>query len=178
MPDPFRELRDAQRKVEQIQNAPQREVAQQKSGMRSMANAPQSQARMQKSRLLNPFYRAKRQAAYYQGQARAVAPARQYKRHADRRTTTDFAVSALFYPTPLLAFFGGMVADWDTAFIRYHMINARLLWLVMILLFPLSPFIWMYSWYLGFRAYGGRKARIPVLTGFAEGRGWIDAQPR
>lgn len=203
MPDPLRDLRNSQRKVQDIQNMPRRELGQAKSKGRQLINTPGREARQAKNQALNPLYNANRQAKSIGGQVRGLGiapmPRREYKRQADRRTTTDFAVSALFYPVPLLAFFGGMVQDWDTSFTRHNMMNARMLWVInillvlalsivlvplsvilgsplpLILLFPLPLFLWLYTWYLGFRAYGGKLVRIPLLTNFAEARGWIES---
>lgn len=181
MPDPLRDLRDAQRKAQDLKNIPRRELGQAKSKGKQLKSMPGRELRQAKAQALDPFHDAKRQAKSIGGQVKGLgvnAPRRDYKRQADRRTPTDFAVSALFYPVPFLAFFGGMVQDWDTAFTRHHMINARMLWVVMLILFPLSPFIWFYGWYLGFSAYSGKRTRIPVLTNFAESKGWIEpAQP-
>lgn len=202
MPDPLRDLRNAQRKAQDVKNIPRRELGQAKSKGRQLTNMPGRELRQAKNQALNPLYNAQRQAKSVGGQVRGLGinpmPRREYKRQAERRTTTDFAVSALFYPIPLVAFFGGMVADWDTVFTRYHMIQARLLWLVemililglsmllvpvsiivgsglpLILLFPLPLLIWLYAWYLGFMAYGGKLIRIPLLTNFALSRGWIE----
>ncbi|MBI5929321.1 MAG: hypothetical protein HY862_08440 [Chloroflexi bacterium] len=179
MPDPLRDMRNSQRKAQDMQNAPGRELGQAKSKGRQLLNTPGREARQAKNQALNPLYNANRQAKSIGGQVRGLGvvpmPRRQYKRQAERRTTTDFAVSAMFFPVPLLAFFGGMVSDWDTSFTRHNMINARMLWVVMVILFPLSPFLWLYSWFLGFKAYSGKRTNIPVLTNFAQSKGWIES---
>jgi hypothetical protein len=51
-----------------------------------------------------------------------------------------------------------------------------MLWVVMSILFPLAPLLWMYSWFLGFQAFSGRRVRIPILTRWAEKRGKLDIE--
>lgn len=106
---------------------------------------------------------------------------RVYRRYPHRRTTTDFFVSALLYPIPIFPLIGGIFADWDTVFIRYHLVHARMLWVFM-LLPPFFPFVtfpmWIYMWWLGFRAYSGKRSKIPFLTWYAERIDKVEPDPR
>lgn len=168
--DPFRKLNKAERELRNIVNTPQREAAQVKRDAGRMKRMPGQKMRQMKNQALAP-------ARQMQGQARRFkAQGRKYKRYGKRMSGTDFMISALLYPTGILTLFAGMVDDWDTEFIRWHLVHARMLWVVMIILFPLGPFLWMYSWFLGFQAYSGKRSRIPVLTNWAEKRGKLDLE--
>ncbi|MCB9435974.1 MAG: hypothetical protein H6673_03160 [Anaerolineales bacterium] len=118
---------------------------------------------------------------------------RRYKRRADRMALTDLAIGALLYPLGWwLTWFGNLIADWDTAFIRYHLVHARMLSLIGFLFVPISAvllliepplallsiipmlLLWGYTWYLGFKAYSGQLVIIPLLTRIAERRNLLD----
>lgn len=171
MSDPFRKLDQAEQKMRRMQNAPKMEARQAQNQARRLKNMPGREARRMKNQALQPARRL--QAKQRQLQARG----RRYKRYGNRLSGTDFMISALLYVTGVLSLVAGFVDDWDTRFVRYHLVNARLLWATMIILLPLAPLLWLYAWYLGFKAYSGQYTRIPVLTGFAEGRGWLDLDP-
>lgn len=176
MSDPFRKLDEAERNIRRAANAPKREMRAAQMDARRAANMPKQQARRFKNQALRPARQLRAQ------QRRLQSRGRRYKRYAGRLSSTDFMISALMYVTGVVSLFGGMVEDWDTQFIRYHMVNARVLWTTMLLCtitvigIPIAVALWLYSWYLGFRAYSGNFVRIPVLTGFAEGRGWLDIE--
>jgi uncharacterized membrane protein len=176
MSDPFRKLDQAEQKMRRAANAPKREMRGVQQDARRAANAPKHQARRFKNQALRPARQLQAQ------QRRLQSRGRRYKRYAGRLSGTDFMISALMYVTGVVSLFGGMVEDWDTQFIRYHMVNARVLWTTMLICtitvigIPIALLLWFYSWYLGFRAYSGQYVRIPLLTGFAEGRGWLDIE--
>lgn len=201
MKDPFRQIQQAEQKMNRAINAPQRQARQAQSRWRRVANAPGRQMQQAKSRarrLQNAPRRMKNQAMrpfnQMQRQAGRLNPSgRQYKRRPDRMAPTDFSVSAMLYPfgfvlTPI----AGLFSDWDTAYIRYHLAHARLLSFIAFLFVPLSIFLllispplalmgfvplfmlWAYAWYLGFQAYGGNFVFIPFLTPYAERSGMID----
>jgi uncharacterized membrane protein len=61
-------------------------------------------------------------------------------------------------------------------FLKYHAINALLLWAVAILtswLCGLGVIVWIYGIYLGIKAYGGDWVEVPGLTDFAKKQGWL-----
>lgn len=170
MNNPFRKINKAERDLKRLVNTPQREMGQVKREAGRMKRMPGQKARMMKNQALAP-------ARQLKGQARRMSSqGRRYKRYGKRMSGTDFMVSAMLYPTGFLTLFAGMIDDWDTQFIRYHLVHARMLWVFMIILFPLGPFIWLYSWFLGFQAYSGKKPRVPVLTNWAEKRGKLNLE--
>ncbi len=203
MKDPFRQMQQAEHKMNRAVNSPQRQMRQAQSRWRRVANAPGRQMQQAKSRArrlqqaprrmknqaMRPVNQMKRQAG------RVGGSGRQYKRRADRMAPTDFSVSAMLYPfgfflTPI----AGMFSDWDTAYIRYHLVHARMLSFIAFLFVPLTVFLllispplalmgfvplfilWGYAWFLGFRAYGGNFVFVPFLTPYAERSGMIDFQ--
>jgi uncharacterized protein len=61
-------------------------------------------------------------------------------------------------------------------FLKYHAINAILLWAVIFLtswLCGLGIIVWIYAIYLGVKAYGGDWVEVPVVTDFAKKQGWL-----
>ncbi len=61
-------------------------------------------------------------------------------------------------------------------FLKYHAMNALLLWAVIFLtswLCGLGFFVWIYAIYLGIKAYGGDWIEIPVVTDFGKNQGWM-----
>ena len=61
-------------------------------------------------------------------------------------------------------------------FLKYHAINALLLWAVIFLtswLCGLGIIVWIYSIYLGIKAYGGDWVEVPALTDFGRKQGWL-----
>src|SRR5690606_15554930 len=93
----------------------------------------------------------------------------------------------------ILSLFAGMVADWDTAFIRYHLAHARVLaviaWIFTLIAIPLAiallladyaiiaviPLVflfilWAYAWFLGFHAYSGKITICPLIRNLLESR--------
>lgn len=177
MSDPLRKLDQAERKARRAAQAPQRAAKGVQRDARRAANMPKQQARRMKNKALRPAHKLRAQKQRMQSRTR------RYKRYSGRLSGTDFMISALMYVTGIVSLFGGMVEDWDTQFIRYHMINARVLWTTMLICtitvigIPIAVLLWFYSWYLGFQAYSGKYVRIPLLTGFAEDRGWLDLEP-
>lgn len=168
--DPFRKINKAERNLKKLANTPQREMGQVQRDVGRMRRMPGQKARQMKNQALAP-------ARQLRGQAnRMGAQGRRYKRYGKRMSGTDVMIAAMLYPTGFLTLFAGMMEDWDTEFIRYHLVHARMLWVVMIILFPLSPLLWLYSWFLGFQAYSGKRSRIPVLTNWAEKRGKLDIE--
>ncbi len=202
MGNPFRQINKASRQANRAINAPQRQArrvlrqpGQQVRRAKSRARRLQQAPRRMKNQALRPVRGMQRDMNYMRNQAAGGRgrSGRAYKRRPDRMAPTDFGVSAMLYPfgfflTPI----GGMIADWDTAYIRYHLAHARLLSLlgfifvpiafVLLLispplaLIPIVPMLmlWGYAWYLGFQAYGGSYVYIPILSGIAERRGMID----
>jgi uncharacterized membrane protein len=63
----------------------------------------------------------------------------------------------------------------DRPFIRYHSILALATGVVGIVLsvFCIGILVWLAMFYFAFKAYQGEQVRIPVLTDFAEGQGWV-----
>lgn len=143
-------------------------------GKKSEAQAAGAGVMVLPGQIAQPTIRRRPRGGKVPGQPRI------YRRYAGRRVGTDFAVSALLYPTPFLPLIAGFIADWDTAFIRYHLVHARMLWVLMLIppIFPiLSPVLWLYCWYLGFLAFSGKQHRVLFLTRYAERRGKIEAEP-
>ena len=61
-------------------------------------------------------------------------------------------------------------------FIKYHAVNALLLWVVIFLtswLCGLGLIVWIYAIYLGIKAYGGDWVEVPALTDFGRKQGWM-----
>ena len=61
-------------------------------------------------------------------------------------------------------------------FIKYHAINALLLWAVIFItswLCGLGIIVWIYAIYLGIKAYGGDWVEVPALTDFGRKQGWM-----
>ena len=61
-------------------------------------------------------------------------------------------------------------------FLKYHAINAVLLWAVIFVtswLCGLGIIVWIYAIYLGIKAYGGDWVEVPVVTDFAKKQGWL-----
>jgi uncharacterized membrane protein len=61
-------------------------------------------------------------------------------------------------------------------FLKYHAINALLLWAVIFVtswLCGLGIIVWIYAIYLGIKAYGGDWVEVPVVTDFAKKQGWL-----
>jgi uncharacterized membrane protein len=61
-------------------------------------------------------------------------------------------------------------------FLKYHAINAILLWAVIFVtswLCGLGIIVWIYAIYLGIKAYGGDWVEVPVVTDFAKKQGWL-----
>ena len=171
MGDPFRKLNQAEQKIKHAAKSPQREAAKMQQQAKQAMRAPGQQARQMKHQAMQPGRQMQAQMRSYQSQGR------RYKRYGKRMSNTDFMVSAMFYPMGFPTIFAGMMEDWDTEYIRYHLVHARMLWVVMLILFPLLPPTWMYAWFLGFRAYSGHRVRIPILTNWAEKRGKLDIEP-
>lgn len=168
MQDPFRKLNQAERNIRKVQNAPKMEMRQMQQKIRWWQRMPGMKARRMKNQALQPMRQLQAQQRQFKSQGR------RYKRYGKRMSGTDFTVSAMMYPIGIMTLFGGAIEDWDTEFIRYNLVHARMLWLVMIILFPISPILWLYSWFLGFRAYSGKKVRIPILTNWAEKHGKLN----
>lgn len=206
MSDPFRQLNNANRKVDQamrapgrqvrgvknqarnIGRAPARNVRQIQSRARALKNAPGRRAKMLKNRAMAPMRGMQRNLGY------VGLSGKQYKRRADRMSNTDFSISAMLYPLAwIMTPIAGFVADWDTAFIKYHLAHARRLGLLAFILFVpaiivaaiIDPYIalipsmllilyWFYMWFLGFQAYGGSIVVVPFLTGRLAARQVVD----
>ena len=61
-------------------------------------------------------------------------------------------------------------------FLRYHAVNALMLWVLIFLTsFLVCPwfFVWIYAIILGVKAYGGEWVEVPGLTNFAKKQGWM-----
>ena len=171
MSDPFRKIDEVERKARNIAKKPGREAKKVQNQARRAKRMPGMKARRAKNKALRPFRKAKGQMRRMQGRGR------RYKRYAGRMSGTDFMISAMLYPFGfILTWFAGFVDDWDTQFIRYNLVHARMLWVIMLILFPISPLLWIYAWYLGFRAYSGKWIRIPLLSNWAENRGKLDLE--
>lgn len=64
----------------------------------------------------------------------------------------------------------------ERPFVKYHAMNALLLWVVIFVtswLCGLGIIVWIYSVYLGVKAYGGDWVEIPGITDFGKNQGWI-----
>jgi uncharacterized membrane protein len=64
----------------------------------------------------------------------------------------------------------------DRPFVRYHAIQAMMLWVITVLL-SFTVCLWILPWafgiFVGIQAYQGQWTSVPVLTDFARGQGWI-----
>ena len=61
-------------------------------------------------------------------------------------------------------------------FVKYHAMNALLLWVVIFLtswICGLGLIVWIYAIYLGVKAYGGDWVEVPGLTDFGRKQGWM-----
>jgi uncharacterized membrane protein len=64
----------------------------------------------------------------------------------------------------------------DRPFVRYHAIQALMLWAITVLLsFTICLWIipWAYGIFVGIQAYQGRWMSVPVLTDFGKNQGWL-----
>ncbi|NDJ85330.1 MAG: hypothetical protein GYB66_05555 [Chloroflexi bacterium] len=207
MSDPIRKMSKAERDMNRAVRQPQHKARAMKQSARRVAQAPGRQARrlqgrarqmrrMPGQRMQMMKNRAMRPAQNIGRQVNSMLPGaggRRYQRRPDRMARTDFTISAMLYPFGfLLAPIGGMIADWDTAFIRYHLVHARMLAVLGFLFIPVSIvlllvwpplalvtlipmfLLWGYTWYLGFQAYSGNLVFVPLLTDMAERQGKLD----
>jgi uncharacterized membrane protein len=192
--DPFRKLNEVERGVRKAVNTPQQEMRGNQQQINQAMRAPEQAARRAKYNALSPVRQIQSQKRSMQSQGR------RYKRYGKRLSSTDFTISALMYPTGFLALIGSFIEDWDTEHIRWHMVHARVLWLILFILFigvavfsalsiaigleivavlglPVLALPWLYCWYLGFQAYSGKKSRIPLITNWLENHGKLDLDP-
>ncbi len=184
---PQRNMRSADRQARNIARMPARNVRLVQNQARQLRNLPGQQARQMRNAVGRPMRGMKNSLDYVAG----GVP--KYKRKADRMSGTDLSISAMMYPmawamTPMASF----IADWDTAFIKYHVAHARWVGIFAFLFLPLivvamlinpviaiAPIvilmlIWFYTWYLGFKAYGGQLVIIPLLTNHLIKRNKVD----
>ncbi|PJF40571.1 MAG: hypothetical protein CUN55_12555 [Phototrophicales bacterium] len=206
MSDPLRKLSQAERQLNNVVRAPQRQMRGAERQARNIARMPARNARMvrnQAQQLRNlPGQKARRMRNAVGRPMRGIknnldymsgAVPKKYKRKADRMSGTDLSISAMMYPMAwVLTPIAGFVADWDTAFIKYHVAHARWMGLFAFFFLPIifvavliNPVIaivplvilmlfWFYMWYLGFKAYGGQLVIVPLLTNMLIRRNAID----
>ncbi len=105
--------------------------------------------------------------------------------HAAMMATDDDKLWSLlaFVFTPLISIVLMFMDDKkDRPFIKANSMQALILGIANIVLsMTISPFLcglpslalWLYCVYLGFKAYGGEIADIPVVSNFAKNQGWI-----
>lgn len=194
---PGQKARDVNKRIRQMKAAPRRNMQQIRSRAKAVQQAPGRRMKQMRNSAMAPIRGVKGQVNHL-GQAVGAggnvgANGQRYKRRADRMSNTDFSVSALLYPLAwLLTPIAGFVADWDTAFIRYHLAHARILGFLAFLLVPaivvtllINPVLsiipivllmlfWMYMWFLGFRAYGGNIVLLPFISGRLIRKGRVD----
>lgn len=198
---PGNQVRSMKGQAKQIAGTPGREMRRAKSQARGVGQSLRPRGgRAQSLQKASSGGRLKGARNQYPGQgptAQGIVQTdqrgRRYKRRADRMALTDLAIGALLYPLGWwLTWFGNMIADWDTAFIRYHLVHARMLSLIGFIFVPISVvlllinpplalislipmlMLWGYTWYLGFKAYSGQLVYIPLLTSLAERLNLLD----
>lgn len=199
---PGRQARQMQGQARRMVNSPVNQARAAKMKAQRLQRMPQQKLMRTKNQILRPLQSIGRSmgmaGAGVAGAAAGARGARQYRRKADRMTGTDFTVSAMLYPFGMImAFIAGMMADWDTAYIHYHLMHARVLsiiaWVLTLICIPamivlliidlpilaLIPLVilflyWMYNWYLGFQAYSSRFVIVPGITGYLERSGKIN----
>lgn len=194
---PQRQMRQAQNKARNIARAPGRQARQFSNQARQLQNLPGQQARRAKNAVGRPMRQLQGTAGQFgiggRGGAGAAATGHRYKRKADRMSGTDLSISAMVYPMAwMMTPIAGFIADWDTAFIKYHVAHARWVGIIGFLFLPiiaatlfidpviaiapivLLMLVWFYTWYLGFKAYGGQLVIIPFLTNWLIKRNVVD----
>jgi uncharacterized membrane protein len=195
---PGQAARDANSRVRNLKAAPRRNMQQIRSRAKAVQQAPGRRMKQMRNNAMAPIRGVRGQMNHLGGAAGGLGGkvglnGQQYKRRADRMSNTDFSVSAMLYPLAwILTPIAGFVADWDTAFIRYHLAHARILGFLSFLLVPaiivtlfidpvlsIAPIVllmlfWMYTWFLGFRAYGGNIVLLPFISGWLIRRGRVD----
>ena len=94
-------------------------------------------------------------------------------------TQDDKLWALLSYIFPLIALIALLLEEKkDRPFVRYHAVHALVLAVVIIITsFTVCGWalVWIYSIYLGVKAYGGEWVTIPWVTDFARDQGWITA---
>ncbi len=91
-------------------------------------------------------------------------------------TSNDKLWALLSYIFGIFAVIALLIEDKkNRPFLKYHAINALLLWVVIIITswFCVGFIFWFYAIYLGIKAYGGDWVEVPVLTNLAKNQGWI-----
>lgn len=60
-------------------------------------------------------------------------------------------------------------------FIKYYAVQSIILGILTLLLSGVcvGVLVWVYSIYIGIKAYSGEYVQIPVITDFCKGQGWI-----
>ena len=95
----------------------------------------------------------------------------------DEITSDDKLWSLLGYIFGIVALIALLIEDKrERPFIKYHAIQALMLWVVTVLLswtMCLWVLPWAYGIYIGILAYQGQWSEVPVLTDFAVNQGWI-----
>lgn len=194
---PGQQARNVNNQLRDLKAAPRRNLRQIQSRAKAVKQAPGRRMQQLKNDALSPLRGVRNQVNHLGGAVgsggKVGLNGQQYKRRADRMSNTDFSVSAMLYPLAwILSPIAGFVADWDTAFIRYHLAHARILgfWafllvpaiIVTLLIDPLLSIVpivllmlfWMYTWFLGFQAYGGNIVLIPLISGRLIRSGRVD----
>jgi uncharacterized membrane protein len=95
----------------------------------------------------------------------------------DEITSDDKIWSLLGYIFGIVALIALLIEDKrDRPFIKFHAIQALMLWVVTVLL-SWTMCLWVLPWgfgiYIGILAYQGQWSEVPVLTDFAVNQGWI-----
>ncbi len=98
----------------------------------------------------------------------------------DEITSDDKIWALLGYIIGIVALLALLLEDKkDRPFVRYHAVQALMLWAITVLLsFTICGWIipWLYGIYVGIQAYQGQWMSIPVLTDFGKNQGWL-AEP-
>lgn len=96
----------------------------------------------------------------------------------DEITSNDKLWALLGYIFGIVALIALLLEDKkDRPFIRYHAIQALMLWVItFILTWTMCLWVlpWAYGVYIGILAYQGQWMEVPGLTNFAKNQGWIN----
>jgi uncharacterized membrane protein len=95
----------------------------------------------------------------------------------DGITSDDKLWALLGYIIGFIALLALLLEDKkDRPFIRYHAIQALMLWAITVLL-SFTVCLWILPWgfgiFVGIQAYQGQWASVPVLTDFGKNQGWL-----
>ena len=95
----------------------------------------------------------------------------------DEITSNDKIWALLGYIFGIIALLALLLEEKkDRPFVRYHAIQALMLWAITVLL-SFTVCLWILPWgfgiFVGIQAYQGQWTSVPVLTDFGKNQGWI-----